>query len=278
MEIERLNQVAAATAAVSAAEMEAKDKKLAALEALLAANGLASTPVPAQAPTLVAALSQVRIPEIPCGRGGRGGRGGHSGRGGRGGIKRGVPSPDSNSIAKKNDQKTSPRRKFWDEDSDPMLVDLEPQSSRHFTQTTTVTDTTTPRSDPSADLPIPSKRWTEPKCSINNDGPNRQTLEIEIRSINGKPFHGSMCPKEAKHGIFKGCLDLDFTNFYGARPGWNGFPTVIFTLCNPINVDDLADLKHFDYVRKRKVGNSVVNETLGCQIRGIRTESDTGPS
>jgi hypothetical protein len=37
--------------------------------------------------------------------------------------------------------------------------------------------------------------------------------------------------------------------FYGARPGWNGNPTVIFTLSNPINVDELYDIRDLNYVR-----------------------------
>jgi hypothetical protein len=51
------------------------------------------------------------------------------------------------------------------------------------------------------DLPIPSKKWTVQKCNLTNNGPNCQTVEIVIRTINGKPFYGTMCPKEAKHGI-----------------------------------------------------------------------------
>ena len=259
MEIERLNQVSAATAAVSAAEMAAKDKKLAALEALLVANGLAPAPTPSHIPTSSGT--------------GCGSRGGHGGRGGRGGLKRFNTSPTESSSAKKNNDKVSPgiNRRFWDVASDPMQIDND-----DITEIITL-----PQNQglaPEADLPIPSKRWTEPKCSLNNDGPIRQTFEIEIRTLNGRPYRGSMCPKEAKHGIYKGCLDLELSNFYGARPGWNNCPTITFTLCNPINVDDMSGLKYFDYIRKRKVGNRVVDETLGCHIKGLRSKPEAGAS
>jgi hypothetical protein len=91
-------------------------------------------------------------------------------------VKRGLIKPV---LSRRNDQKTSPRGKFWNVHSDPMLVDLEPVPSTQSAMGTTI-DAHITWPNPSTDLPMPSKRWTEPKCSINNNGPNRQTLEIKI--------------------------------------------------------------------------------------------------
>jgi hypothetical protein len=126
------------------------------------------------------------------------------------------------------------------------------------------------------DLPIPSRRWTEPKFSIQNEGPIRQSLEVEFRTLNGKPFKGTITPKEAKHEIFKKCLGFEYSNFYGVRPAWKGFPTMTFTFCEPTNVDDLAYMQDFEYIRTNGTGVEKVEERLGCHIKGLRGRQEDG--
>jgi hypothetical protein len=125
-------------------------------------------------------------------------------------------------------------------------------------------------------LPIPSRRWTEPKFSIQNEGPIRQSLEVEFRTLNGKPFKGTITPKEAKHEIFKKCLGFEYSNFYGVRPAWKGCPTMTFTFCEPTNVDDLAYMQDFEYVRTNGAGLEKVEERLGCHIKGLRGRQEDG--
>jgi hypothetical protein len=78
------------------------------------------------------------------------------------------------------------------------------------------------------ELSIHSKLWSESKYKVQNDGPNRKSFEIENKAINGEPFRGMIGSKEAKHGIYRGCLGLKFKNFYVAHLGWNGCPAVSF--------------------------------------------------
>jgi hypothetical protein len=136
-----------------------------------------SSEAPAQRQALEISYDTYSLPQKgpSTSRGGRGDRGSH---GMCGGLKRSITSPDSKTLAKRSDVKTSPttRRKFWDNDSDPILVDL---ASFEVAE---------------ADLLIQGKSWTEPKCSLENDGAIRQTREIEIRALNGRPYRGSMCP------------------------------------------------------------------------------------
>ena len=70
-------------------------------------------------------------------------------------------------------------------------------------------------SKPNENLPIPSKKWTLPKYSVETDGPIRQRLEVEFRTLNGKPFKGTITLKESKHEIFHKILGFEYSNFYG---------------------------------------------------------------
>jgi hypothetical protein len=131
-------------------------------------------------------------------------------------------------------------------------------------------------SKPNENLPIPSKKWTLPKYSVETDGPIRQRLEVEFRTLNGKPFKGTITPKESKHEIFHKILGFEYSNFYGARPAWKNGPTITFTFCEPTNVDDLAHIQDFTYERHLKVGQENVIETIGCHIKGLRGRQEDG--
>ena len=215
--------------------------------------------------------------------------------------KRGPSSPQVGALTKKNDEKDSPTSphqvqtqsflsKFWPTTSGENQVQEESESESDESVQTMVGGlpkasgwvlTSTQMNQDGAkhakgDLPIPSRRWTEPKFSIQNEGPIRQSLEVEFRTLNGKPFKGTITPKEAKHEIFKKCLGFEYKNFYGVRPAWKGCPTMTFTFCEPTNVDDLAHMQDFEYVRTNRIGVEEVEERLGCHIKGLRGRQEDG--
>ena len=45
------------------------------------------------------------------------------------------------------------------------------------------------------------------------------------------------------------------SNFYGAKPGWKGYPTITFTFVEPTNVDDLHKFRYFEFERETRVGS-----------------------
>ena len=60
------------------------------------------------------------------------------------------------------------------------------------------------------------------------------------------------------------------SNFNGVRINFKGKLIVTFKLIEPINIDDLDAVEHFDFVRTSTVNGKRINEVIGCRIRGIR--------
>jgi len=216
--------------------------------------------------------------------------------------KRGASSPQEG-IGKKNDEKSSPSRpqgflsKFWpiaptdgadvtgheegssSEESVRTEIEKSSNESSKISNSTSnwlSQDARRSQYQNNDDMPIPSRKWTEPKFSVLNEGPIRQVLEVEIRTLNGKQFRGTVTPQEAKHKIFRESLGFEYSNFYGVRPGWKGVPTMTFTFCEPTNVDDLHRMQDFVYERKTKSGKETITETVGCHIKGLRSKQEEG--
>ena len=114
-------------------------------------------------------------------------------------------------------------------------------------------------------------RHTTPIFEVRSQGAFRDEIEIEIRTINGKPFRGSVTTQEAKHIIYKEIIGGPFSNFRGLRFGFKGVPVVTIMLKEPINIDDLESIQYFEFSRTYlKQGKEVV-DVLACKIRGLRT-------
>ena len=55
----------------------------------------------------------------------------------------------------------------------------------------------------------------DPSFAIKNDRGLREEIEIELKTVNGAPFTGSITIVEAKHGIYRDSLGFtDFKNFF----------------------------------------------------------------
>jgi hypothetical protein len=118
---------------------------------------------------------------------------------------------------------------------------------------------------------------TKPVFSSRNEGAFRDFFDIEIRTINGQPFRGTITYVEAKHAIYKGILEMDFNNFRGVRLGFKGVPTATILLKEQINLDDLEHIQDFEFERiykkmdKKTKQYNEVRDVLGCKIKGVRT-------
>ena len=62
-------------------------------------------------------------------------------------------------------------------------------------------------------LPRQATKLVTPTFEIRNDKGMREEIEVELKSLNGLPFTGTITLLEAKHGIFRDCLGFkDFKN------------------------------------------------------------------
>ena len=114
-----------------------------------------------------------------------------------------------------------------------------------------------------------------PLFSCVQDGPMRDEIVVEILSKNKKKFTGTITPLEAKHQIYiKGLKFDNHDNFDGVRINYKGKLVVTFKLIEPINIDDLASVEHFDFTRVSSANGKRIEDVIGCKVKGIRYRSD----
>ena len=109
------------------------------------------------------------------------------------------------------------------------------------------------------------------------EGSWRDDIVIEVQKINGAKFIGQLGFKEAKYGIFEGCLGLDVTLIHGIRFGFSDHPVVKFKLKEKINIDALLEHEFFTLKRTFMVGQTLKTDEVDCKIRGIRNPEQTQP-
>ena len=119
----------------------------------------------------------------------------------------------------------------------------------------------------------------EPLFGVNNEGPFRQEIEVGIATLNGNKFFGSITHAEAKFLIFRDCLGFgDCSNFDGVRHSYKGMPVLTFKLKTAINIDELMDIQHFEFLRKSTRQGVPHVDTIGCKIRGLRSHQNMDSS
>ena len=113
-------------------------------------------------------------------------------------------------------------------------------------------------------------KHTEPKFHSRDEGAFRDEVEIEVQTINDKPFKGNITRKEAKHVIFKDILGFPFSNFRGVRFGFKGVPIITLMMNEVFNMDDLTNKEFFTFERKYEKQGQEVTDLVGCKIRDVR--------
>ena len=109
-------------------------------------------------------------------------------------------------------------------------------------------------------------------------GSMRDEIVVEIQKINGARFIGQLGFKEAKYGIFRGCLNLDPTMIHGLRFAYSDFPVIKYKLKDKIDVDALIANELFTYKRQFMVGNQLKTDEVDCKIRGLRAPGQARPA
>ena len=53
-----------------------------------------------------------------------------------------------------------------------------------------------------------------------------------------------------------------------------GYPTITFTFVEPTIVDDLNELRYFEFKRETRVGSKVEVDRMGCFISWLRSSQE----
>ena len=102
------------------------------------------------------------------------------------------PQPQSDQMAQSNAQSTQERPSFASISAQPTSSSM--QNRRNSTASANY---------------IPKKTLEKLLVTPPPEGSMRDDITIEIQTINGRPFKGSLTLDEAKNGIFVKCLELN---------------------------------------------------------------------
>ena len=127
-------------------------------------------------------------------------------------------------------------------------------------------------------IPQPGVLHVEAVFDITNDKAMRQELEINIETLNGNAFRGTITQLEAKHSVYKESLKLDLSNFDGVRFGHKGGPVMVFKLKVAIDVDELLPMQNFEFSRKSSRQGRTHVDVIGSKIRGLQDKTSNSNS
>ena len=100
-------------------------------------------------------------------------------------------------------------------------------------------------------------------------GPWRDLITVDIWSIDGQDYKGTVRPKEARDQIYQGALSLQRDNLHGMEFEFRGHPVITFRLKTQVNIDLQFESEIFSYERLDKDGPKVIQG----KIRGIRLQT-----
>ena len=101
------------------------------------------------------------------------------------------------------------------------------------------------------------------------EGPFRDEIVVEILSMDGRDFKGTVTTTEARKTIFEDVLGFKQDDLAGCKIGFNQGRIITSKLKQQFDVDELFKWKNFSF--KRSVGKHV--SSINCLIRGLRDPS-----
>jgi hypothetical protein len=99
-----------------------------------------------------------------------------------------------------------------------------------------------------------------------SDGPYRDEIVVEILSLDGKDFVGTITPTEARKVILEEVLGFTQEDLSGIKIGFNRGRIITYKLKQQHDIDKLYKIEFFDFKRSRGLEVS----TVSCKIRGVR--------
>ena len=103
------------------------------------------------------------------------------------------------------------------------------------------------------------------------EGAFRDEIVVEINSIDGVPYRGTVTTKEAVKTIFMDKLGFVMSDLGSLTIGYSMGRIITFKLRNQFNIDQLESVENFDFKRmsKNRSGENI-ESNISCKIRGIR--------
>ena len=102
-------------------------------------------------------------------------------------------------------------------------------------------------------------------------GAMRDKFIVDVNTMDGEPFKGTVTRTEALKNIFVKALGFSSAEFHGATPAFKGHPVVIFKTKEVFNIDErLAGKSQFVYQKKIKTEQGERLVEMSCTIKGIR--------
>ena len=102
------------------------------------------------------------------------------------------------------------------------------------------------------------------------DGPFRDEVVVEVNSINGQQYTGTVTPTEARKVIFEDMLGFAQNDLASVTIGFNRGRIITFKLKQQVDIDQLYEREHFEF--GRSVGKDV--SLIKCKIRGLRNPAN----
>jgi hypothetical protein len=105
------------------------------------------------------------------------------------------------------------------------------------------------------------------------EGAFRDEIVVEVNSIDGVSYRGTVTTKEAIKTIFIDKLGFAKSDLGSITIGYSMGRIITNKLLNQFNIDQLESIKNFDFKRmsKNRSGENI-ESTLSCKIRGIRKQ------
>ena len=103
------------------------------------------------------------------------------------------------------------------------------------------------------------------------EGAFRDEIVVEINTLDGEDYRGTVTTKEAIKTIFVEVMGFEREDLGSLTIGYSKGRIVTYKLLNQFNIDTLSSIENFEFKResKNRKGESIVS-VLGCRIRGIR--------
>ena len=98
------------------------------------------------------------------------------------------------------------------------------------------------------------------------DGPFKDQIVVEILSIDGSDFVGTITPTEARRKIYEEVLGLAQEDLAGVTIGFNRGRIVTYKLKQQRDIDQLYKCEYFEFERSKEQEVSIIS----CKIRGVR--------
>jgi hypothetical protein len=94
---------------------------------------------------------------------------------------------------------------------------------------------------------------------------------VEVNTLNGEDYRGTVTTKEAIKTIFIGELGFERKALGSLTIGYSKGRIITFKLVKQFDIDTLASIEDFEFKResKNRKGEIIIDK-LGCRIRGIR--------